>query len=209
MLYQLSYRGSSAGWAQISHLIVHLMNRLTINTYSMSQKKLPVPVPLRSVSLPVRSVHSSSAKFTAYVGEIIARLFSTTRSRDGSYHEKGYRLRPIALFIARVPAGPRGDGSARAYWYFFTLHYRMYYISGSYGQSFLASGELKTRLTLRARLIDWSISQYYKIYTRAHENRLNGRNETERAERAEKNHPFIIVKWNGTERECNGNGKFF
>ena len=27
-LYQLSYRGSSAGWAQISHLIVHLMNRL-------------------------------------------------------------------------------------------------------------------------------------------------------------------------------------
>ena len=25
-LYQLSYRGSSAGWAQISHLIVHLMN---------------------------------------------------------------------------------------------------------------------------------------------------------------------------------------
>ena len=29
-LYQLSYRGSSAGWAQISHLIVHLMNRLTM-----------------------------------------------------------------------------------------------------------------------------------------------------------------------------------
>ena len=32
-LYQLSYRGSSAGWAQISHLIVHLMNRLTINVH--------------------------------------------------------------------------------------------------------------------------------------------------------------------------------
>ena len=31
-LYQLSYRSSSAGWAQISHLIVHLMNRLTINS---------------------------------------------------------------------------------------------------------------------------------------------------------------------------------
>ena len=31
-LYQLSYRGSSAGWAQISHLIVHLMNRLTVNS---------------------------------------------------------------------------------------------------------------------------------------------------------------------------------
>ena len=31
-LYQLSYQGSSAGWAQISHLIVHLMNRLTINS---------------------------------------------------------------------------------------------------------------------------------------------------------------------------------
>ena len=32
-LYQLSYRGSSAGWAQISHLIVHLMNRLTTMVY--------------------------------------------------------------------------------------------------------------------------------------------------------------------------------
>ena len=31
-LYQLSYRGSTAGWAQISHLIVHLMNRLTIDS---------------------------------------------------------------------------------------------------------------------------------------------------------------------------------
>ena len=31
-LYQLSYQGSTAGWAQISHLIVHLMNRLTINS---------------------------------------------------------------------------------------------------------------------------------------------------------------------------------
>ena len=35
-----------------------------------------------------------------------------------SYHEKGYRPRPIALFIAGVRAGPRGDGSARAYLYF-------------------------------------------------------------------------------------------
>ena len=32
-LYQLSYRGSSAGWAQISHLIVHLMNRLTVHVH--------------------------------------------------------------------------------------------------------------------------------------------------------------------------------
>ena len=31
-LYQLSYQGSTAGWVQISHLIVHLMNRLTINS---------------------------------------------------------------------------------------------------------------------------------------------------------------------------------
>ena len=29
-LYQLSYRGSSAGWAQISHLIVHLMNMYAV-----------------------------------------------------------------------------------------------------------------------------------------------------------------------------------
>ena len=35
-----------------------------------------------------------------------------------SYHEKGYRPRPITLFIAGVRAGPRGDGSARAYLYF-------------------------------------------------------------------------------------------
>ena len=34
-LYQLSYRGSSVGWAQISHLIVHLINRLTINSVHM------------------------------------------------------------------------------------------------------------------------------------------------------------------------------
>ena len=33
VLYQLSYRDSSAGWAQISHLIVHLINRLTIHVY--------------------------------------------------------------------------------------------------------------------------------------------------------------------------------
>ena len=32
VINQLSYRGSSAGWVQISHLIVHLMNRLTINS---------------------------------------------------------------------------------------------------------------------------------------------------------------------------------
>ena len=75
---------------------------------------------------------------------------------------------------------------------FSTLHYRMYYIfrqsSGSYGQSFLASGDLKTRLMLRARSIDLSI---YKIYTRARENGLNGRNGI-------KNHPLSIVKRNGT-----------
>ena len=62
---------------------------------------------------------NSSAKFTACHWRSIARLFSTTRSRDGfSYHEKGYRPRTIALFIAGVRAGPRGDGSARAYLYF-------------------------------------------------------------------------------------------
>ena len=30
VFYQLSYQGSSTGWAQILNLIVHLMNRLTI-----------------------------------------------------------------------------------------------------------------------------------------------------------------------------------
>ena len=35
-----------------------------------------------------------------------------------SYHEKGYWPRSIALFIAGVRAGPRGDARARAYLYF-------------------------------------------------------------------------------------------
>ena len=129
---------------------------LIIGRYSTRQKKPRFrSVPFRSVFLPVstvpvrsvpyRSVHFRSNRlpransFSArheFVCKIhwvrwrsIARLFSTTRSRDGfflrldqemgfSYHEKGYRPRPIALFIARVRAGPRGDGSARAYLYF-------------------------------------------------------------------------------------------
>ena len=37
-LYQLSYRGSSAGWAQISHLIVHLMKRLTMHQLSIKEE---------------------------------------------------------------------------------------------------------------------------------------------------------------------------
>ena len=86
---------------------------------------------------------------------------------------------------------------------FFTLHYRMYYISGSYGQSFLASGDLKTRLMLRARSIDWSISRYYKIYTRARENGLDGRNGTDR-NGMKKITCLSIVKRNGTET-----GSFF
>ena len=57
------------------------------------------------------------------------------------------------------------------------LRFIMYYISGSYGQSFLASGDLKTRLTLRARSIDQSISRYY---TRARVNGLNRRNGMDR-----------------------------
>ena len=114
-----------------------------VSTYSMSPKKLPVSVPFHSVFLPVflpvstvpiRSVHfrlpraNSFSTRHEFVCKIhcmrwrsVGRLFSTTRSRDGSYHEKGYRPRLIALFIARVRAGPRRDGSARAYLYF--LHF--------------------------------------------------------------------------------------
>ena len=40
-LYQLSYQGCSAGWVQISHLIVHLMNRLTINSEEAGVIKPP------------------------------------------------------------------------------------------------------------------------------------------------------------------------
>ena len=96
-----------------------------LSTYSMRQKQLPVSTVL------VRSVHFHSNRllransFSArceFVGKIhcvrwrsIARLFSTTISRDGFFPAM---RRAIVLFIARVRAGPRGDGSARAYLYF-------------------------------------------------------------------------------------------
>ena len=89
----------------------------------------PDPSPLRAFNLGVGSGNETTNSFSArheFVCKIhcvrwksIARLFSTTRSRDGSYHEKGYQPRPIALFMARVRAGPRGDGSARAYCIFY------------------------------------------------------------------------------------------
>ena len=146
---------------------------------------------------------NSSAKFTVCVGEALRDYFQRLdQEMVFSYHEKGYGPRPIALFIAGVRAGPRGDGSARAYLYFLCfIIYRMYYIfresSGSYGQSFLASGDLKTRLTLRARSIDRSISRYI-TFIHVRESRLNERNGTERAKRDGKNHPFFRSK---TERE--------
>ena len=110
--------------------------------YSRGQKKFQFPyhsvilpvstVPVRSV--PYHSVHLRSNRlpransFSArreFVGKIhcvrwrsIARLFNDyIKRRFFPYYEKGYRPRPIALFIARVRAGPRGDGSARAYLY--------------------------------------------------------------------------------------------
>ena len=62
---------------------------------------------------------NSPAKFTACDGEALRDYFQRLdQEMVFSYHEKGYRPRPIALFIAGVRAGPRGDGSARAYLYF-------------------------------------------------------------------------------------------
>ena len=62
---------------------------------------------------------NSSAKFTAFVGEALRDYFQRLdQDMFFSYHEKGYRPRSIALFIAGVRAGPRGDGSTRAYLYF-------------------------------------------------------------------------------------------
>ena len=62
---------------------------------------------------------NSSAKFTACVGEALRDYFQRLDQEVVfSYNEKGYRQRSIALFIAGVRAGPRGDGSARAYLYF-------------------------------------------------------------------------------------------
>ena len=117
--------------------------------YSRHQKKLPVSVPFRFLFcsvpffipfLPFRSVPftsvltvcrgqavlvlgmNSSAKFTACVGEALRDYFQRLDQEVVfSYHEKGYRPRSIALFIAGVHAGPRGDGSAQAYLYF--LHF--------------------------------------------------------------------------------------
>ena len=40
-LYQLSYRGSSAGWAQISHLIAHLMNMYMCSVYTCTVTMQP------------------------------------------------------------------------------------------------------------------------------------------------------------------------
>ena len=40
-LYQLSYRCSSAGWAQISHLIVYLMNRPHVYTHRLEIWRRP------------------------------------------------------------------------------------------------------------------------------------------------------------------------
>ena len=76
---------------------------------------------------------------------------------------------------------------------FFTLHYRMYYKLSlvATDSPFLASGDLKTRLTFRARSINRLISRYYKIYIRARENGLNGRNGMKKITR------LSIVKRNG------------
>ena len=107
------------------------------------KKRFPVPfrflfrsvfysVPFFIPFLPFRSVltvcrgqtvlalgMNSSAKFTACVGEALREYFQRLdQEMFFSYHEKSYRLRPIALFIAGVRAGPRGDGSARTYLYF-------------------------------------------------------------------------------------------
>ena len=52
---------------------------------------------------------NSSAKFTACVGEALRDYIQRLDQEVGfSYHEKGYRPRSIALFIAGVRAGPRG-----------------------------------------------------------------------------------------------------
>ena len=113
------------------------------SSYSRHQKKIPVSIPFFIPFLPFCSVltvchgqtvlalgMNSSAKFTACVGEALRDYFQRLdQEMVFSYHEKGYGPRPIALFIAGVRAGPRGDGSARAYLYFLRfIIYRMYYI---------------------------------------------------------------------------------
>ena len=56
---------------------------------------------------------NSSTKFTACVGEALRDYFQRLdQEMVFSYHEKSYRPRPIALFIAGVRAGLRGDGSS-------------------------------------------------------------------------------------------------
>ena len=60
-----------------------------------------------------------SIDIIASVGEALRDYFQRLdQEMVFFYHEKGYRPHPIALFIAGVRAGPRGDGSARAYLYF-------------------------------------------------------------------------------------------
>ena len=107
-----------------------------------------------------------------------------------SYHEKGYRPRPIALFIARVRAGPRQlENSADA--------------SRSIDRS-----------------VDLSIYKFYTRARENGLNGRNGserngseRNGTERKRNGRNGMKKItrlsIVKRNGTERERNGNAAFF
>ena len=48
----LSYQGSSAGWAQISHLTVHLMNRLKLQAFDVSINR-SVQIILRLINMKV------------------------------------------------------------------------------------------------------------------------------------------------------------
>ena len=91
---------------------------MRLHVYSRHQKKLPGSVPFFVTfrSVPFTSVltvcrgqtvlalgMNSSAKFTACVGEALRDYFQRLDQEVGfSYHEKGYRPRSIALFIAGV-----------------------------------------------------------------------------------------------------------
>ena len=122
------------GINSLAQFYIHLLEGTKQLTCTVGVKK-KFPFPFRSVFHPVFAVPfrsryvltvcrgrtvlalgmNSSAKFTACVGEALCDYFQRLdQEMVFSYHEKSYR----PLFIAGVRAGPRGDGSARAYLYF-------------------------------------------------------------------------------------------
>ena len=86
-LYQLSYRGSSAGWAQISHLIVHLMDRLTCTCMHNVPAQSRAPRPETSTSCGVYMYSTCTCRFSHH--NMKAKSKTMSQSRQCLNHPTG------------------------------------------------------------------------------------------------------------------------